>query len=82
MTKLLQCLLPRTSLIRLEESPGDSCIIALPEFPSISSVFVVFSACVGTSVGNAALSAFLVLSFVFMVPSLAVFVVCVVVAVL
>ena len=71
------------AMLQTQGSPGVSvCIIALSAFPSVSSVFVVFFACVDASVGNAALSAFPVLSFVFTVPSLAVFVVCVVVAVL
>jgi len=51
--------------------------------PTSSTVIVVVCfACVGASVGNSALSAFPVLSFVFTVPSLAVFVVCVVAALL
>jgi len=71
------------TMLQTERSPSVSmCIIALSAFSSVSSVFVVLFACVGASVGNAALSAFPVLSFVFTVPSLAVFVVCVVAAVL
>ena len=56
----------------------------LPFILSTSStvIVVVFFACVGGSVGNSALSAFPVLLFVFTVPSVAVFVVCVVAALL
>ena len=50
---------------------------ALSAFSSLSSVFVFFFVRVDASVGNAALSAVSMLSFVFMVPSFAVFVVCV-----
>ncbi len=55
---------------------------ALSAFSSVSSVFVGFFACVDASVSNAALLAVSMLSFVFMVPSFAVFVVCVAAAVL
>ena len=56
----------------------------LPFILSTSStvIVVVFFACFGDSVGNSALSAFPVLLFVFTVPSVAVFVVCVVAALL
>ena len=56
----------------------------LPFILSTSStvIVVVFFACVGASIGNSALLAFPVLSFVFTVPSLAVFVVCIVAALL
>ena len=51
--------------------------------PTSSTVIVVVCfACVGASVGNSALSAFPVLSFVFTVPFVAVFVVCIVAALL
>ena len=63
-----------SSLSSLLSSPFS---FALSAFSSVSSVLVVFFACVDASVGNAALSAVLMLSFVFMVPSFAVFVVCV-----
>ncbi len=49
---------------------------------SSTVIVVVFFACVRGSIGNSALSAFPVLSFVFTVPSIAVFVVCVVAALL
>jgi len=68
-----------SSLSSLLSSPFS---FALSAFSSVSSVLVVFFACVDASVGNAALSAVLMLSFVFMVPSFAVFVVCVAAAVL
>ncbi len=68
-----------SSLSSLISSPFS---FALSAFSSVSSVFVVIFACVDTSVGNAALSAVSMLSFVFMVPSFAVFVVCVAAAVL
>ena len=54
----------------------------LSAFSSVSSVFVVFLACVDASVSKAALLAVSMLSFVFMVPSFADFVVCVAAAVL
>ena len=69
-----------SSLFSLLSSPFT---FALSAFSSVSSLFVGFFACVDASVSKAALLAVLMLSFVFMVRSFAVFVVCVaVVAVL
>ena len=68
-----------SSLFSLLSSPFS---FALSAFSSVSSVFVVFFACVDASVSKAALLAVSMLSFVFMVPSFADFVVCVAAAVL
>jgi len=67
------------SLFSLLSSPFS---FALSAFSSVSSVFLVFFACDDASVSNAALLAVSMLSFVFMVRSFAVFVVCVAAAVL
>ena len=68
-----------SSLSSLLSSPFS---FALSAFSSLSSVFVFFFVRVDASVGNAALSAVSMLSFVFMVPSFAVYVVCIAAAVL
>ena len=69
-----------SSLFSLLSSPFSFAFLSV--FSSVSSVFVVFLACVDASVSKAALLAVSMLSFVFMVPFFADFVVCVAAAVL